>query len=500
MKRTILILLCSPYLTIFSQCPPDINFGVNMGSVTPTATVQNIFCAWPNDYYSFSATSGDTYYFSSCNDVGAPTTVNISIFDAGFTHLSTNQGNGFDCAGTKGSLSFVAPSTGTFYVMFSRGGSCNTSGTQCIDIDYWASLSGSSGNSAPDCGDHIDVCTDLSFDIDASGVGLDELPALGGTSNPDYSISGNPWSGNQGCQMDGETYPTWLRINITTAGNLAFTFGGGGAQSGFYDWTLWQYSSTICTDISNDVAAPVRCNWNGVDNGGTGCENSIPVGGDATNYEPALAVNANEQYLILFNNYSAVTTTVPLDFTNSSATVSCSPLPIELFNFSAEQKENKVVLQWHTLTEINNHHFTIERSLDGESFKAIGSIDGAGNSTELLSYRFEDTQPANGDNYYRIVQHDYDGDFTSSDLVYLNYDQSPSFFTYVENGELHIHVDRPTDDSKINVYNSVGKLELTLQLMKGHNDFVVRELKQGQLYIVELIDLLHQNSLAKVFY
>jgi hypothetical protein len=93
------------------------------------------------------------------------------------------------------------------------------------------------------------------------------------------------------------------------------------------------------------------------------------------------------------------------------------PLPIELIGFDARVIENRTVeLRWQTASEINNDFFTIERSKDATSWKEVKIIDGAGNSTEKLTYSWRDSKPYGSISYYRLKQTDFDGQYTYSDI------------------------------------------------------------------------------------
>ena len=96
----------------------------------------------------------------------------------------------------------------------------------------------------------------------------------------------------------------------------------------------------------------------------------------------------------------------PITFGSSSNE---NPLPIEMVEFSAHVVDNQVVLDWKTASENRNSHFTIERSLDGETVENIGIVTGAGNSSETIKYSFVDKNPLTGTSYYRLVQTDYNG-------------------------------------------------------------------------------------------
>ncbi len=266
---------------------------------------------------------------------------------------------------------------------------------------------------ASDCANAINVCTDINFSVDPNGFGnTNEIPSLGSFSNPAYGLFGEPsmpWgSGNQGCLRSNELNSTWMIVNVEAAGILEFTFGGLGTQTGFYDWIMYPYNSNTCTNIINDNIAPVRCNWNLMSSGGTGLANIIPPGGNAGNFEPPLNVNMGDQFVICFSNWSSITTSVPLQF-GGSAGVSCTPLPVELKSFSAKTAGLDVQLNWTTATEINNDHFTIQRSTDGSHWKEIASISGNGFSTQEIHYEHVDKNPPSGYLYYRLFQQDFNG-------------------------------------------------------------------------------------------
>lgn len=92
--------------------------------------------------------------------------------------------------------------------------------------------------------------------------------------------------------------------------------------------------------------------------------------------------------------------------------------PVEWAAFTAQRKSDKdVLLAWQTATESNNEKFVVERSTNGRTFDAIGTVAGAGSSQSLQSYQWIDGQlPTASTLYYRIRQVDYDGQFSHSDV------------------------------------------------------------------------------------
>jgi len=145
-------------------------------------------------------------------------------------------------------------------------------------------------------------------------------------------------------------------------------------------------------------------------------------------------------------------------------------LPIELLTFSCISVDNKkVLLKWSTASEINNDFFTIERSSDGQTFKGIMNIPGAGNSNTVLFYQTFDNDPLAGVNYYRLKQTDFDGKFTYSNIEAANLFLkegladvaiSPNPF----NSDLYIDVSRlNATNISIQIEDLMGKIVYSVQ-------------------------------------
>lgn len=95
-----------------------------------------------------------------------------------------------------------------------------------------------------------------------------------------------------------------------------------------------------------------------------------------------------------------------------------TPLPIELLSFSATPAASGAVsVRWSTASEQDNAFFTVERSADLAHWDDVATLAGAGNSSAVLSYGYEDEAPLFGTSYYRLRQTDLDGSSTRSDVV-----------------------------------------------------------------------------------
>ncbi len=106
-----------------------------------------------------------------------------------------------------------------------------------------------------------------------------------------------------------------------------------------------------------------------------------------------------------------------LNTCQSNVSIFCPALPVEFGPIRLEEQNEGIAITWTTLSEVDNDKFIIERSIDGEIFTPIGSINGAGYSDIPLEYKYLDRSPTLGNNFYRIKQVDYNGRFSYSRIL-----------------------------------------------------------------------------------
>jgi trimeric autotransporter adhesin len=96
-------------------------------------------------------------------------------------------------------------------------------------------------------------------------------------------------------------------------------------------------------------------------------------------------------------------------------------LPLELITFTGSLENNAVtLLKWKTANQVNTSHFVVERSIDGNKFATIGTVNAAGNSSNVLNYSFNDNDAANQNSlilYYRLKITDANGSFKYSNII-----------------------------------------------------------------------------------
>lgn len=140
-----------------------------------------------------------------------------------------------------------------------------------------------------------------------------------------------------------------------------------------------------------------------------------------------------------------------------------SNLPISLLEFYASEQEEEVLLEWATVSEINNDFFSIERSANGKNFETILEIEGAGTSNEKIEYRARDHSPLPGISYYRLKQTDFDGNFSHSKIVAINFSDKNKVSIWPNPAHNTIYL--PINISQNTDYLSV--YEVTIKNAKG---------------------------------
>ncbi len=102
-----------------------------------------------------------------------------------------------------------------------------------------------------------------------------------------------------------------------------------------------------------------------------------------------------------------------------------SPLPIQLTSLSAQPSPlgSGVLLEWTTVSEVNNFGFEVQRSLENENdYTTLPNsfVAGHGTSNEPHHYTFIDSTASPGRWYYRLRQIDVDGTVHFSNGVSVN--------------------------------------------------------------------------------
>ncbi len=149
-------------------------------------------------------------------------------------------------------------------------------------------------------------------------------------------------------------------------------------------------------------------------------------------------------------------------------------LPINFVSFNAFfENKNQVKLTWTTETENGTKNFEIERSINGQLFGKIGTVNAANISNSTLNYTMLDNDFNRGNkNYYRLKMNDLNGDFRYSEIVVLESKSKNSIEVFpnpVKNGLLVLQLNEEIAKEKLyfEIYNNEGKKLLSQNLIKN---------------------------------
>jgi hypothetical protein len=145
-----------------------------------------------------------------------------------------------------------------------------------------------------------------------------------------------------------------------------------------------------------------------------------------------------------------------------------SPLPIELLYFNAKVNNNSVILEWKTISEINNDYFVIEKSIDLKNWEVVGYETGNGTTTTPNLYKMVDYYPYDNITYYRLTQTDYDGQFEVFNPLLINFEKTIDFLiSRVTKNSIIITLPPLHHNINIMVFNISGNVLYDIDIYKS---------------------------------
>lgn len=142
----------------------------------------------------------------------------------------------------------------------------------------------------------------------------------------------------------------------------------------------------------------------------------------------------------------------------SFSIVYAGAVPVQFVSFTATEKSVGVIaLNWKVASEQNNDHYLLERSSDGTTFHALGTIpaQSGGNSNTPLEYNYTDNNPATGNDLYRLTQFDKDGRASQLGVRLVK--------VRLGNNQWSIYPNPATRDFSITLPNSLtGKISISI--------------------------------------
>ena len=153
-------------------------------------------------------------------------------------------------------------------------------------------------------------------------------------------------------------------------------------------------------------------------------------------------------------------------FSDFAIAKSTASFPVEWLNFDGALEGSAIRLHWATAQELNNDHFIVERSLDGQAFESIGQVAGGGSRSTSQAYSFLDIEPLAGWNHYRIRQVDLDGAFDWSETIAIEWQLASrlglaGLYPNPAQNQVTLKLNLPAaGEVKLAVYSPTGSLAL----------------------------------------
>lgn len=175
-----------------------------------------------------------------------------------------------------------------------------------------------------------------------------------------------------------------------------------------------------------------------------------------------------------YGNEAAVTGAAFADSTTSISPngFSLGVLPVTFTAFYTVLSGTNVQLHWSTAQEINNHHFEIERSTNGQKWNTVGVVKGAGTSNIQNKYTYIDNSVSGEIMYYRIRQVDVTGHSQYSTVRTVRINGTMAVTTIYTSAKQTVTID----------LNSEAKNNLRVRVLNMNGQVITQQVYQQAAY------------------
>ncbi|OWY22373.1 ScyD/ScyE family protein [Sphingobacteriales bacterium UPWRP_1] len=168
------------------------------------------------------------------------------------------------------------------------------------------------------------------------------------------------------------------------------------------------------------------------------------------------------------------------------------PLPVTLSSFTGKALQNGNLIQWTTASETNCAYFTLQFAPDAQHFTTIATLNGAGTVSVSKNYSFTHLAPVSGNNYYRLIQTDFNGQTHVLKTINIHRNQTETnLHLTVQNNMLYASLAGFSSDQPViaRIYDLNGRLLQQQTIYAENTGTLALDLPAGLhkgLYLLQL--------------
>jgi parallel beta-helix repeat protein len=143
-------------------------------------------------------------------------------------------------------------------------------------------------------------------------------------------------------------------------------------------------------------------------------------------------------------------------FPDRGAAEFVTTLPLTLLNFTANEQDKSVLLQWKTTNEVNTAYFIVQHSADGGNWDNVENVNAKGAASSNNIYYAKHLSPLSNKNYYRLLQVDKDGKFIYSSVIIINVSEKERIQIYPNPFTKYVIINGVVKNKNVKLYTLAG--------------------------------------------
>ncbi|MCE7068118.1 T9SS type A sorting domain-containing protein [Dyadobacter sp. CY326] len=172
-------------------------------------------------------------------------------------------------------------------------------------------------------------------------------------------------------------------------------------------------------------------------------------------------------------------------------------LPVNLTSFDLSNEGSMVNLTWATTAETNSERFDVQRSANGKEWKTIQTVAARGESNSIAEYLAVDSEPFEGNNFYRLHMIDKDGTSAYSRVRSVKLENvATSIYPNPVSEELTIKAADWSKIANVKIFGSDGEV-VYRSSGKPSSNVNVRNFRNG-IYVVRLTNTNGSETAYKI--